>query len=340
MGESEPLDKNVKAAEAALKEEKAQVEAREAAGARTHRDGPEGRRRAATTERCRLVKGITPATYQRYERVRKARKGLAVAEVLEGRCSACNMSIRPQYFQDLKKGDQILVLRKLPAHSVLQPAGFLRRRDRRARLRHPAAVAFPRSVIMCPMFGRSLLVRATRLLCRVHVASRGRSAPGARNLQGNDRSQSGFTTGATTPIAEAVAERLRAAGFPEADIFVGGAIPKKANVVVRYHGTGRASRILLLAHIDVVEAMREDWTLDPFTLLEKDGYFYGRGTMDDKAQAAVWVANLIRYKREGFQPDRDLIVALTADEEGGGPYNGVDLAAEKQSRFRSRPNTP
>ena len=82
--------------------------------------------------------------------------------------------------------------------------------------------------------------------------------------------------------------------------------------------------MLLLAHIDVVEAKREDWTTDPFVVLEKDGYFYGRGTADDKAQAAVWVANLLRYKREGFRPDRDLIVALTADEEGGGPYNGVD----------------
>jgi acetylornithine deacetylase/succinyl-diaminopimelate desuccinylase-like protein len=137
-------------------------------------------------------------------------------------------------------------------------------------------------------------------------------------------SKSGFTTGPTTPIAEAVAARLKAAGFPAPDIFVGGAIPRKANVVVRYRGTGARKPILLLAHIDVVEARREDWTTDPFTLIEKDGYFYGRGTMDDKAQAAVWIANLIRYKREGFHPDRDLIVALTADEEGGGPYNGVD----------------
>ncbi len=137
-------------------------------------------------------------------------------------------------------------------------------------------------------------------------------------------SKSGFTTGSTAPIAEAVAARLKAAGFPGSDIFVGGAIPKKANVVVRYHGSGARKPILLLAHTDVVEAKREDWTTDPFTLIEKDGYFYGRGTMDDKAQAAIWVANLIRYKREGFAPDRDLIVALTADEEGGGPYNGVD----------------
>ena len=136
--------------------------------------------------------------------------------------------------------------------------------------------------------------------------------------------KSGYTTGATTPVAEAVAKRLKAAGFPAADIFVGGASPKKANLVVRYRGTGRRRPILLLAHTDVVEAKREDWSMDPFTLTEKDGYFYGRGTGDDKAQAAVWIANLIRYKREGFKPDRDIIVALTADEEGGGPYNGVE----------------
>jgi acetylornithine deacetylase/succinyl-diaminopimelate desuccinylase-like protein len=135
--------------------------------------------------------------------------------------------------------------------------------------------------------------------------------------------KSGYTTGATTPVAEAVAARLRAAGFPESDIFVGGAIPTKANLVVRYHGTRQRKPILLLAHTDVVEAKREDWSTDPFQFVEKDGYFYGRGTGDDKAQASVWIANLIRYKREGFQPDRDIIMALTADEEGGGPYNGV-----------------
>jgi acetylornithine deacetylase/succinyl-diaminopimelate desuccinylase-like protein len=136
--------------------------------------------------------------------------------------------------------------------------------------------------------------------------------------------QSGFTTGATTPIAEAAAARLKAAGFSDSDIFLGGAIPKKGNLVVRYHGTGGRKPLLLLAHIDVVEAKREDWSSDPFQFLEKDGFFYGRGTGDDKAQAAVWIANLIQYQREGFKPDRDIIVALTADEEGGGPYNGVD----------------
>jgi acetylornithine deacetylase/succinyl-diaminopimelate desuccinylase-like protein len=136
--------------------------------------------------------------------------------------------------------------------------------------------------------------------------------------------QSGYTTGATTPVAEAAARRLKQAGFPDSDIFLGGASPKKFNMVARYHGTGTQKPLLLLAHTDVVEAKLEDWSMDPFILNEKDGYFYGRGTGDDKAQAAVWIATLIRFKREGYKPDRDIIVALTADEEGGGPFNGVE----------------
>ena len=136
--------------------------------------------------------------------------------------------------------------------------------------------------------------------------------------------KSGYTTGATTPVAEAAAKYLRAAGFPESDIFLGGAKPSKVNLVVRYHGTGARKPILLIAHTDVVEAKREDWSMDPFTFIEKDGFFYGRGTSDDKAQAAVWIATIIRFKRENFHPDRDIIVALTADEEGGGPFNGAD----------------
>jgi acetylornithine deacetylase/succinyl-diaminopimelate desuccinylase-like protein len=133
-----------------------------------------------------------------------------------------------------------------------------------------------------------------------------------------------YTTGQTTPAADAVARRLVGAGFPREDVVVLGAAPHKANLVARYRGTGKARPLLLLAHLDVVEAKREDWSVDPFRLLEKDGYFYGRGTGDDKAQAAIWVESLIRFKREGFRPSRDLILALTADEEGGGPYNGVD----------------
>jgi len=137
-------------------------------------------------------------------------------------------------------------------------------------------------------------------------------------------SNTSYSTGQTTPAAEAMARRLLDAGFPPEDVVVLGAAPHKANLVARYRGTGAARPLLLLAHLDVVEAKREDWTSDPFTLLEKDGYFYGRGTGDDKAQAAIWVANLIRLKSEGLRPSRDLILALTADEEGGGPYNGVD----------------
>ena len=137
--------------------------------------------------------------------------------------------------------------------------------------------------------------------------------------------KSGYTTGATTPVAEAVARRAQGRRLSRRPTSSSAARARtKANLVVRYRGTGRRRPILLLAHTDVVEAKREDWSMDPFTLTEKDGYFYGRGVGDDKAQAAVWIANLIRYKREGFKPDRDIIVALTADEEGGGPYNGVE----------------
>ena len=138
--------------------------------------------------------------------------------------------------------------------------------------------------------------------------------------------KSGYTSGATTPVAEAAAARLRAAGFPDSDIFLGGPIPTKQNIVVRLHGSGANKPILLLAHEDVVEANRADWSadLDPYVFTEKDGYFYGRGTSDDKDQAAVWSSHgLIRMKRENFVPDRDIIVALTADEEGGGPYSGI-----------------
>ena len=109
--------------------------------------------------------------------------------------------------------------------------------------------------------------------------------------------KSGFETGSTTPAAEAMAERLKAAGFADSDLFIGGAIPKKGNLVARYHGTGARKPLLLLAHTDVVEAKPEDWSMDPFQFIERDGYFYGRGTSDDKAQAAIWIATLIRFKR-------------------------------------------
>jgi acetylornithine deacetylase/succinyl-diaminopimelate desuccinylase-like protein len=131
--------------------------------------------------------------------------------------------------------------------------------------------------------------------------------------------------GNVTKAAEAMAARLKAAGFPAADVRVLGPDPRKHNLVVRWRTGATTGRkpILLLAHLDVVEAKREDWSFDPFTFLEKDGFFYGRGTSDDKAMAAQFVANLIRLKQDGFTPDRDLILALTADEEGGN-FNGVD----------------
>ena len=129
--------------------------------------------------------------------------------------------------------------------------------------------------------------------------------------------------GSVTKAAEAVAARLKAAGFPAADVVVAGPDPRKFNLVARYRGTGARKPLLLLAHLDVVEARREDWSFDPFVFLEKDGYFYGRGTSDDKSMAAILTANLLRFKEEGFKPDRDLILALTADEEGGS-FNGVE----------------
>ena len=129
--------------------------------------------------------------------------------------------------------------------------------------------------------------------------------------------------GNVTNAAVAMAARLKAAGFPDADVQVLGPDPRKHNLVARYRGTGARRPLLLLAHLDVVEAKREDWSVDPFTFIEKDGWFYGRGTSDDKAMAAQFVANLIRLKEEGFKPDRDIILALTADEEGG-DFNGAN----------------
>ena len=139
---------------------------------------------------------------------------------------------------------------------------------------------------------------------------------------------SGVTTGNVTTAALAMAKRFREAGVPEADIFVGGPDPKKHNVVARIRGKGGPNAgkpLLLLAHLDVVEALKADWSpeFDPFVFTEKDGYYYGRGTADDKAMASIFVANLFRLKQEGWVPDRDVVVALTADEESG-PVNGVD----------------
>ncbi len=122
-------------------------------------------------------------------------------------------------------------------------------------------------------------------------------------------------TGDTRRAAEAMAARLRAGGFPDADVQVFSPAPRKGNLVARLRGTGARKPILLLAHLDVVPARREDWSFDPFKLTEQDGYYYARGSSDDKYMAAAFVTNMIRYRQEGYKPDRDIILALETDEE-------------------------
>src|SRR5277367_2139485 len=137
------------------------------------------------------------------------------------------------------------------------------------------------------------------------------------------------SVGSVTAAAEAMAQRLRDAGFPDSDIQVLGPNDRKKNMVARIHGAGTRKPILFICHLDVVEARREDWSVDPFTFLEKDGYFYGRGTEDVKDGDAFLVTTFMRLKREGYKPAGDIILALTADEEGGAS-NGVDWLLKNQ----------
>ena len=134
------------------------------------------------------------------------------------------------------------------------------------------------------------------------------------------------SVGSCTLAAQEMAAHLKAAGFPDSDltIFSVPEYPKNGGLVAVFPGKDpKAKAILLLAHLDVVEAKREDWTRDPFTMVEENGYYYGRGSSDDKAQAAVWVDTLVRYRTEGFKPRRTIKMALTCGEEGGGPFNGA-----------------
>ena len=124
--------------------------------------------------------------------------------------------------------------------------------------------------------------------------------------------------GQTRRAAEAMAARLAAAGFAADDLSVLGLKPGDGNLVARYRGNGSKGPILLMAHLDVVEARPSDWTLPPFSLTERDGYLYGRGSLDNKGGAAMLLANAIRMKRDGYQPNRDLIIVLSADEETTG----------------------
>ena len=137
---------------------------------------------------------------------------------------------------------------------------------------------------------------------------------------------SSYKGGSTTPAAHAIARRFLAAGFPANDVKVLGPDgDKDSSVVVRMPGTSKTLKpILLIAHLDVVEALRSDWSLDPYKLTERDGFFYGRGTSDIKDGATTLAAAMLRMKRNHIQPQRTLILALTAGEEGGGGYNGMD----------------
>ena len=125
------------------------------------------------------------------------------------------------------------------------------------------------------------------------------------------------SAGSCTVAAEAMKKRMVAGGIPATDvqIIVPPGNPKKGNLIVRYRGTGAKKPLLLLGHLDVVEAKREDWTRDPFKLIEEGGYFYARGAADDKSMVAVFLDNFLRYRREGYRPERDIIGAFTCDEE-------------------------
>ncbi|MEE9229125.1 MAG: M20/M25/M40 family metallo-hydrolase, partial [Acidobacteriota bacterium] len=135
--------------------------------------------------------------------------------------------------------------------------------------------------------------------------------------------------GGSADIAKYAADRLIEAGFPEKDVQIMGPSPSAAGVLARFHGRGEQEPVLVMAHLDVVEALRDDWSMEPFELIEKDGYFYGRGTSDNKAGAATLLANFIRLKRAGFEPSRDLILMLTGDEETD-MYSAMYFANEQR----------
>ena len=176
--------------------------------------------------------------------------------------------------------------------------------------------------------GLCLAVTAALALLPLVNAAAAEQTPEAQRVLGRELLQELIETdttpdhGSTTAAAETLARRFLAAGFDPADVLVVGDNPLKRNLVVRLRGRGEREPILLLAHLDVVEARREDWHFDPYKLTESDGYFYGRGTFDIKGGAAGLVATLLRLHAEKFVPRGDYVLALTAGEEDGGD-NGV-----------------
>src|SRR3982750_1291984 len=138
-----------------------------------------------------------------------------------------------------------------------------------------------------------------------------------------------LSNGSCTLAAERMMARLKAAGIDQAQVFAAPDHPREGGLIASYPGSdSKAKAMLLLAHLDVVEAKREDWTRDPFVLVEENGYFYGRGTSDDKAQAAIWVDTLMRYAREKFKPRRTIKIALTCGEETAGAFNGAQWLSQ------------
>ncbi len=142
-----------------------------------------------------------------------------------------------------------------------------------------------------------------------------------------------LSAGSCTLAAERLAARMKAAGFADSELTVFSIPekPKEGGLVAVLPGTSKTAKpMLLLGHIDVVEAKREDWTRDPFTLIEEGGYFYARGTSDDKAQAAIWADTLIRFRKEGYKPKRTVKLALTCGEETTTAFNGADYLARNK----------
>jgi acetylornithine deacetylase/succinyl-diaminopimelate desuccinylase-like protein len=174
----------------------------------------------------------------------------------------------------------------------------------------------------CVVLSLALVLLATAAALRAQVDEATRQLGRSIFKQLVEINTTDTPAGNVTTAAKAMARRLLDAGFPPADVQVLGPNPRKYNMVARIHGTGARKPILLICHLDVVQALRQDWSMDPFAFIEKDGYFYGRGTEDIKEGDAILVTTFIRLHREGYKPDRDIILALTADEEGGS-YNGV-----------------
>jgi acetylornithine deacetylase/succinyl-diaminopimelate desuccinylase-like protein len=186
-----------------------------------------------------------------------------------------------------------------------------------AKIRGAGAISWQR----CATLASTALVTASLVTASLSIGTAAADSPTPHQQLAHDiykeliEIDTTTATGDTARAAEAMAARLKAGGIAEADVHAFSPAPRKGNLVARLHGSGARKPILLVAHLDVVPAKREDWSVDPFKLIEQDGYFYARGSSDDKYMAASFITNLIRYKQEGYKPDRDIIVALETDEE-------------------------